>query len=114
LLNAGLSTSIVKLRRSTVSSFYGYVEVFWSDEFPNARNIYSKAVPNVGNVKKKDKNPLTTEEIEKITKALTEKEEWQKLAYFWFSIGSGARREEVRQILKEVSEYERHIDAKTG
>lgn len=114
LLNAGLSTSIVKLRRSTVSSFYGYVEVFWSDEYPEVRNIYSKAVPSVGNVKKKEKKPLTLEEIEKITKGLTEKEDWQKLAYFWFSIGSGARREEVRQILKEVSEYGLHIDKKTG
>ena len=109
LLNAGLSTSIIKLRRSTVSSFYGYLEVFWSDEYPDVRNIYSKAVPSVGDVKKKEKVPLTIEEIEKITKALTEKEEWQKLAYFWFSIGSGARREEVRQILKEVAEYKKHV-----
>lgn len=110
LLNAGLSTSAIKLKRSTVSSFYGYLEVFWSDEYPDVRNIYSKAVPSVGNVKKKEKDPLTIEEITKITKKLEEKEEWQKLAYFWFSIGSGARREEVRQILKEVATYSKSKD----
>lgn len=109
MLDLGLSTSIIKLRRSTVSSFYGYVEVFWGDEYPDVRNIYSRAVPTVGNVQKKEKEPLTIDEIAKITKALEEEEEWQKLAYFWFSIGSGARREEVRQIEKEVAGYEKHI-----
>lgn len=109
LLNEGLGTSAIKLRRSTVSSFYGYLEVFWADEYPDVRNIYSKAVPSVGSVKKKEKEPLTLNEIAKITEALEEREEWQKLAYFWFSIGSGARREEVRQVLKEVADYDKFI-----
>src|SRR5699024_382289 len=109
LLNEGLGTSAIKLRRSTVSSFYGYLEVFWSDEYPDVRNIYSKAVTSVGSIKKKEKEPLTLNEIAKITGALEEKEEWQKLAYFWFSIGSGARREEVRQVLKEVADYDKFV-----
>lgn len=109
LLNKGLGTSAIKLRRSTVSSFYGYLEVFWSDEYPDVRNIYSKAIPSVGSIKKKEKEPLTLNEIAKITGALEEKEEWQKLAYFWFSIGSGARREEVRQVLKEVADYDKFV-----
>ena len=109
LLNKGLGTSAIKLRRSTVSSFYGYLEVFWSDEYPDVRNIYSKAVPSVGSVKKKEKEPLTLNEIPKITEALEEREEWQKLAYFWFSIGSGARREEVRQVLREVADYDKFV-----
>lgn len=109
LLNKGLGTSAIKLRRSTVSSFYGYLEVFWSDEYPDVRNIYSKAVPSVGSVKKKEKEPLTLTEIAKITEALEEREEWQKLAYFWFSIGSGARREEVRQVLREVADYDKFV-----
>lgn len=109
LLNEGLGTSAIKLRRSTVSSFYGYLEVFWSDEYPDVRNIYSKAVPSVGSIKKKEKEPLTLNEIAKITEALEEREEWQKLAYFWFSIGSGARREEVRQVLREVADYDKFV-----
>ena len=109
LLNKELGTSAIKLRRSTVSSFYGYLEVFWSDEYPDVRNIYSKAVPSVGSVKKKEKDPLTLNEIAKITEALEEREEWQKLAYFWFSIGSGARREEVRQVLREVANYDKFV-----
>ena len=109
LLNKELGTSAIKLRRSTVSSFYGYLEVFWSDEYPDVRNIYSKAVPSVGSVKKKEKEPLTLTEIAKITEALEEREEWQKLAYFWFSIGSGARREAVRQVLREVADYDKFV-----
>ena len=87
LLNEGLGTSAIKLRRSTVSSFYGYLELFLSDEYPDVRNIYSKAVPSVGSVKKKEKEPLTLNEIAKITEALEEREEWQKLAYFWYQLG---------------------------
>lgn len=106
MLKAGLSTSAIKLKRSTVSSFYGYLEVFWSDEYPDVRNIYSKAVPSVGNVKKNEKIPLTVDEIQKISDELEKNGEWQKLAYLWFSLGSGARRAEVLQLRTEVAEYE--------
>src|SRR5699024_12358973 len=48
LLNEGLGTYAIKLRRSTVSSLYGYLEVFWYDEYQDVSNNYIIAGPCVG------------------------------------------------------------------
>src|SRR5690606_15671241 len=48
-------------------------------------------------------------EIEKLAKELTKREEWQKLAYLWFTYTTGCRREESRQLLKEVAEYQKDV-----
>src|SRR5205085_11175349 len=41
---------------------------------------------------------------------LTRREEWQKLAYVSFTYITGCRREEARQLLKEVAEYKHFVD----
>lgn len=106
----GLSSSGVKLKRSAVSSLCNYIELFYEDDYPKFRNIFSKAVPNVTKSVKKEKIPLTSAEINKLIKELKKREEWQKLAYLLFTYITGCRREESRQLLKEVATYEKHID----
>lgn len=110
LSRKGLSPSAIRFKRSAVSSLCGYIEVYWSDEYPNFRNIYSKAIKPIKNAKLKEKDPLTMKEIEKIAKELTKREEWQKLAYLWFTYITGCRREESRQLLKEVVTYPKAKD----
>lgn len=112
LIDSGLSSSAIKFKRSAVSSLCGYVEVYWSDDYPMFRNIYSKAIPNVAKAKKKEKVPLTGSEIQKIIDVLEQREEWQKLAYVSFIFSTGCRREESRQLLSEVSTYEKYKNAK--
>src|SRR5690606_39010993 len=112
LIRQGLSASGIRFKRSVVSSLCGYIEVYWSDRYPNFRNIYSKAIKPVKNVKKKEKVPLTIEEIDRLSRELTRQEEWQKLAYLWFTYVTGCRREESRQLLKEVITYNRAVDTK--
>lgn len=106
LQEKGLSPNGVKFKRSVVSSLCGFIEVFYDDLYPNFRNIYSKAVPNVAKSNVKEKIPLTKVEIDKLDKELTKREEWQKLAYLWFTYITGCRREESRQLLSEVTKYE--------
>ena len=112
LIDLGLSDSSIKFKRSAVSALYIFIEAFWEDEYPNARNIFTKAVPNVGNVKKKTKDPLTMKEMKKLKDELTRLEEWQKLAYLNFTYSTGCRREESRQLKKEVSSYEKYKNVK--
>ncbi len=107
LLSKGLSSSAVKFKRSAVSSLCGFIELYYDREYPEFRNIYSKAIPNVKKSNVKEKNPLTTEEINTLIKELTKKEEWQKIAYIWFTYSTGCRREESRQLLTEVVDYEK-------
>ena len=105
LIKKGLSSSGVRFKRSVVSSLCDYIALYWADEYPQFRNIYSKAIKPVASAKKKEKIPLTMKELEKISKELTKKEDWQKLAYLWYTYVTGCRREESRQLLKEVINY---------
>lgn len=112
LIDMGLSNSAIKLKRSAVSSLYIFIEAFWDDEYPETRNIFTKAVPNVPNERKKERVPLTLKDLNKLKKVLKEQEEWQKLAYLNFTYSTGCRREESRQLEKEVAEYEKYVNLK--
>lgn len=103
-----LSPSGVKFKRSAVSSLCGYIELYYGEEegYENFRNIYSKAIPNVPKSNKKEKLPLSVKELETLSSELEKREEWQKLAYLWFSYTTGCRREESRQLLAEVANYD--------
>lgn len=110
LISQGLSPNAIKFKRSAVSSLCGFIELFYSDEHPTFRNIFTKAIPNIPKQNVKEKVPLTTDEIEKLVEELTKHQEWQKLAYLLFSYSTGCRREEARQLLKEVITYSKHKD----
>lgn len=112
LVDLGLSDSAIKFKRSVVSAFYLHIEAFWSDEYPDVRNIFTKAVPNVGNEKKKEKIPLTSAEIKKLTQHLIETKKWQQLAYLTYTYQTGCRREESRQLKKEVVDYKKYVNPK--
>src|SRR5690606_23698977 len=111
LIEQGLSPSAIKFKRSAVSSLCGFIEVYWSDEYPDFRNIFTKAIPNVAKTAVKEKQPLTTKEINKLVNHLARKKEWQKLAWVHFTYSTGARREEIRQLKTEVVDYEKHRDS---
>jgi site-specific recombinase XerD len=107
LISKGLSPSAIKFKRSAVSSLCGFIELYYNDEHPNFRNIFTKAIPNVAKTAIKEKVPLTTKEIETIIKELEKRQDWQKLAYVHYTYITGCRREESRQLLKEVINYEK-------
>ena len=112
LIDLGLSTSAVKLKRSVVSSLFNFIEIYWTDEdgFENIRNIFNKAIPQVGNVKKKEKVPLTMKETAKIKKVLEENQEWQKLALFLTMYSTAGRRAEIVQLRSEIVDYNKYTN----
>lgn len=112
LIERGLANKSINSKRSTVSAFCEFIILYYDDEYPNFNNIYSRGVPSVGNEKKKEKEPLTSAEMQKLIKTLEEREEWQKLAYLYFTFITGCRREESRQLLGEVAYYDKIVDSK--
>lgn len=110
LLEKGLSSNGIKFKRACVSSLYNYLELFYEQEFPLLRNIYSKAIKPPAHASVREKIPLTLEEIDLLVDELTKKKEWQHLAYLLVSYETGARREEVRQLRKEIATYEKPKD----
>jgi site-specific recombinase XerD len=114
LISKGLSPNAIKFKRSSVSSLCGFIEVYYADEYKDFRNIFTKAIPNVAKSNIKEKQPLTVKEMDALMSELEKREEWQKLAYVAFTYITGCRREEARQLLKEVSTYEKSKDKKDG
>ena len=105
LANRGMSEAAIKFKKSSVSAFNKFIEVFYEDEYPMFRNFVTseQQVPKTGNVFTKE--PLTPDEIDHLCKVLEEREEWMKLAYVKFTYSTGCRRAESRQLLKEVINY---------
>lgn len=106
----GLSPNAIKIKRSAVSSLCNHIEAFYDDLYPNFRQLFTKAVKNVAKSNKKIKDPLNKEEFERLASILEKAEDWQKLSYLLSSYSTGWRREEARQLLKEVTTYEKAKD----
>lgn len=112
LSKIGLSSSAVKFKRSTISTFNDYIITFYNDLYPTFHNYITKQIKTPPNNFVHKKEPLTIEELKKLVKALEEKKEWQKLAYLTFTYSTGCRRAESAQLLKEVVNYQPVIKEK--
>ena len=106
LVNRGLSSNAVKFKKSVVSSLCQHLEIHYLDEYPDFRPIFNKGIPQIPHNPRREKDPLTLEEFEQLVNKLEEKQEWQILAYLWLSYESGGRRSEIRQVKKEIYDYE--------
>jgi integrase len=92
-----------------VSSFNNYIETYYEDVYEFFRNYVTKKIPTPPQVLIHEKDPLTLEEYDKLCVELANQELWQPLAYLIVSFSTGARRNEVRQLLKEIVNYEPKI-----
>ena len=101
-----MSSSGIAFKRSCISAFNEWVITYYNDEYPTFHNYITKQIKRPPKAFKHKKEPLTEEELNKIIKVLEEKELWEQLAYLTFTYSAGCRREESRQLLKEVCDYE--------
>ena len=105
MVNRGCSTSDIATKRSCISSLNQYIEIYYSDMFPMFRNFINKSIKLPPATPVHEKIPLTREEYHHLLEVLTEREEWQKIAYLTFTFDTGCRRAESAQLLKEVVDY---------
>lgn len=106
LLNRGCSSADINNKRAAISSLNAYIEIYYSDEYPTFRNFINKSIKRPPKAFVHEKEPLTMAEFNHLIEALTKQEEWQKIAYLEFTLSTGCRRAESRQLLKSV------VDAK--
>lgn len=109
----GMSSSGISFKRSTVSAFNDWIITYYSDVYPTFHNYITKQIKRPTKAFVHDKQPLTEEELDILEKELIEKEEWQVLAYLFYTYSTGCRRTESRLLLKEVVNYEPIIKTKT-
>ena len=100
LSKRGLSSSAIKLKRSVISSFNGYIELYYQEEYPAFRQYINKKIPAPPPSFVNEKQPLTLEEYQHLCDELERQELWQQLAYLQFSFSTGCRRNEAKQLLK--------------
>lgn len=113
LVRIGMSSSGVSFKRSAVSAFNDWVITYYCDEYPTFHNYITKAIKRPPREFVNEKKPLTIDELDKLEQYLLEKEDWQKLAYLFFTYSTGCRRGESRQLLKEVVDYQPVVKTKT-
>lgn len=101
LLQQGLSANAVSFKRSSVSTLSNYIELYYNDDFPLFRNIYSKAIPSPAKSLVREKNVITIDDLKLVADTLEAEGEYQMLAYFLLSYNTGARRAEIAQMKKE-------------
>jgi integrase len=109
MVNRGLSSSAIKLKRSVVSSFNSYIEVFYEDEFNTFKNYVNKRIPTPPPALVHEKQPLSIEEYNHLCSVLEERELWQQVAWVRFAYSAGCRRNETRQLLKTAVDAEEII-----
>lgn len=114
-----LSPSIIRMRRSTVSSLCDYIDMYYGEEIQEDydvvfKNIFTKGIKQVPLTNVKEKVPLTLAEYENLLKELREREEWQLLAYVVMSYETSARRAEVAQFTKDIVEHSVVTDSESG
>ena len=101
LLKLDLSANAVAFKRSVVSSLCNYIELYYGEDYPLFRNIYSKAIPSPAKELVREKNIIAKEDILTLVSELEKQGEHQLIAYLLLSYNTGARRAEIAQMKKE-------------
>lgn len=106
-LAQGISPNTIKTRRSQLSSLFDFLRKYFRDEeeYKYFENIVID-VPAPKGERVHSKEPLSLEQYALLKKTLLERKDWRKLAYVELSYSTGGRREEVRQMRKEIAEAE--------
>ena len=102
MVNRGCSSADVNNKRSAISSLNGYIEIYYAEDYPTFRNFINKSIKRPPKAFVHEKQPMTKEEFQHLIDVLTERKDWQKVAYLMFTLDAGCRREESRQLLKDV------------
>ena len=110
----GASSSDIANKRAAVSSLNNYIEIYHADEYPTFRNFINKSIKRPAKAFVHEKEPLTKAEFEHLVEVLEEKGDWEKVAYLRFTLDTGCRRAESRQLLKNVVEAEPMVKEKDG
>lgn len=114
LVNRGHSSADVNNKRSAISSLNNYIEIYYADEYPTFRNFINKSIKRPPKVAVNEKIPLSKSEYSKLVEVLEERKAFQKKAYLIYTLDTGCRREESRQLLKKVVNAAPVIKEKDG
>lgn len=96
----GCSSSDCANKRAAISSLNNYIIVYHSDTHPTFHNFINKSIARPARAFVNEKIPLTKVEFANLIAELEKREKWQEISYLKFTLETGCRRAESRQVLK--------------
>lgn len=113
MVNRGCSSSDVYNKRAAISSLNNYIEIYYQEDYPTFRNFINKSIKRPPKAFVHPKEPLTIAEFDHLIAELEKMEEWEKIAYLKFTLETGCRRAESRQVLKDIVNAKSVVRTKT-
>lgn len=115
LKDRGFSSSGMKLKKSAVSTLCNFIENVLSDdddfkEYDKFRN-FCRGLPAQSSNTVYEKIPMTHDEYDLVMDYLKEKEDYLGMAFHAVAFNVGGRRNEIRNLKSEISEYNHETDS---
>lgn len=103
----GLSSSAIKLRKASVSSFCNYIENVVADDLDECKYFrnFTRGMPKVNKTQTYEKIPISKDEYNKIMSVLEERENYLGMAWVSTAYNIGGRRAEIVQLKTEILDY---------
>lgn len=116
LVSLGHSSADVSNKRAAISTLNNYIMVYYESDYPTFKNFINSSIKKPEKSFTHEKIPPTKAEMQLIldTLELSDdiKDKYQKIAYLKFCWDTGCRREEVRNLQKDVIDSEPIIKKK--
>ncbi len=103
----GLSSSAIKLRKASVSSFCNYIENIVSEDMEECRHFrnFTKGMPKINPTQTFEKIPITIDEYNKMIKYFTRLHDYLAIAVVTTLFNVGCRVAEIVQFKTEILDY---------
>lgn len=111
LISHNGSSTTVNLKLAAASELCEYVEKYYEDEYPLFRNPIRKGREQFPITPRKEKRPITPEELAVLITALKERQDYQQLCYLVLTYQTACRRAESAQFEHQIAGYTK-ADAK--
>lgn len=101
LIEQGLSYNAVIFKRNALSAFFDFISDYFSDEYPEFKNII-KEIPMPKNEHLKKKRYIDKKEMNILREELTKAGKYNQLAFVEITNYTGLRKEEILDLKKDI------------
>jgi len=114
LINHGLASNSLGLKKSAISSLCNFIENIYCEENIKYRDFknFTRGLPTIAKNIVYDKIKISKDEYDEIMKVLEEHKDYMGMAWVATAFNVGGRRGEIRQFKTEMLDYTHHINSK--
>ena len=114
LINHGLASKSLGLKKSSVSSLCNFIENIYCEEDENYENFrnFTRGLPKIPKNQVYEKVKVTEEEYKDMMEVLQEQEDYLGMAWLATAFNVGSRRSEIIQFKTRILDYPHHVNTK--